>query len=157
MKKLMMILCLIMAYGLPASAGSLEAETAVTDSVIAVAERPDTVAAAARPGGKMVWVPDSMASDVALLLKGRSKVVDDPSRLDLSEKTIWRGDTIPMVLRDPNLGRYDRGLFNFLFIPKGIWKMGLTVSYGQFSTSDIQMMDLIVWVWVSIRSISSHI
>lgn len=152
MKKLMMILCLIMAYGLPASAGSLEAETAVTDSVIAVAERPDTVAAAARPGGKMVWVPDSMASDVALLLKGRSKVVDDPSRLDLSEKTIWRGDTIPMVLRDPNLGRYDRGLFNFLFIPKGIWKMGLTVSYGQFSTSDIQMMDLIGDVDVGVNT-----
>lgn len=94
-------------------------------------------------GGKMIWVPDSLAGDVATLLKGHSRVVDDPLSLDVNEKTIWRGDTIPMVLRSRNLGRYDRGLFNFLFIPKGTWKVGLTVSYGEFSTSDMRMMDLI--------------
>jgi hypothetical protein len=93
--------------------------------------------------GHMVWIPDSLAGDVATLLKGHSRVVDDPLKLDIDEKVVWRGDTIPMVLRSPNLGRYDRGLFNFLFVPKGSWRVGLTVSYGEFSTSDLQMFDLI--------------
>ncbi len=96
-----------------------------------------------RENGRMVWIPDSMAADVETLLKGHSRVVDDPLRLDMGEKVVWRGDTIPMVLRSRNLGRYDRGLFNFLFIPKGTWKAGLTVSYGEFSTTDLQLLNLI--------------
>lgn len=100
---------------------------------------PDSLAAE----GKMMWIPDSLAGDVETLLKGHSRVVDDPLRLDPNEKVLWRGDTIPMILRSRNLGRYDRGLSNFLFIPKGTWKVGLTVSYGEFSTSDLRMMDLI--------------
>ncbi|MDE5957343.1 MAG: hypothetical protein K2G78_03430, partial [Muribaculaceae bacterium] len=103
-------------------------------------------------GGRMVWVPDSMATEVATLLKGHSRVVDDPLRLDVNEKTVWRGDTIPMVLRSPNLGRYDRGLFNFLFIPKGTWKAGLTVSYGEFSTADLQMLNLVGDVNVGVNT-----
>lgn len=108
----------------------------------------DTVVA----GGKMIWIPDSLAGDVATLLKGHSRVVDDPLKLDINEKVVWRGDTIPMVLRSRNLGRYDRGLFNFLFIPQGTWKVGLTVSYGEFSTSNMQMMDLISDVNVGVNS-----
>lgn len=108
-------------------------------SVLAAREVNDTVPA----GGKMIWIPDSLADDVNILLKGHSRVVDDPLRLNPNEKVLWRGDTIPMVLRSKNLGRYDRGLFNFLFIPKGTWKVGLTVSYGEFSTNDLQMMDLV--------------
>lgn len=111
----------------------------------AVAQEPAQAGApeGEREGGRMVWVPDSMATEVATLLKGHSRVVDDPLRLDVNEKVVWRGDTIPMVLRSPNLGRYDRGLFNFLFIPKGTWKAGLTVSYGEFSTADLQLLDLV--------------
>ena len=55
----------------------------------------------------------------------------------------FRGRTIPMVLKDRNLGRFDRGLFNFLFIPKGIWQIGVTASYGEFSTTDLQILDLV--------------
>lgn len=63
--------------------------------------------------------------------------------IDPNEKVTFRGDTLPMVLRDRNLGRFDRGLFNFLFIPKGIWQIGLTASYGEFSTEDLEVLDLI--------------
>ena len=105
------------------------AQMAATDSVAAE--------------GRMMWIPDSLTSDVETLLKGHSRVVDDPLHLDVNEKVIWRGDTIPMVLKTRNLGRYDRGLTNFLFIPKGSWKVGLTVSYGEFSTSDLRMLDLV--------------
>lgn len=122
--------------------------------VPAVAQEPAEAGApeGEREGGRMVWVPDSMATEVATLLKGHSRVVDDPLRLDVNEKTVWRGDTIPMVLRSPNLGRYDRGLFNFLFIPKGTWKAGLTVSYGEFSTADLQLLNLVGDVNVGVNT-----
>lgn len=101
-----------------------------------------------RPGGKYVWVPDSMENQVENLLAGNelvTKVYIDKADMpvDLNEKVIFRGDTINMILKDRNLGRFDRGLFNYLFIPKGIWQVGLTASYGEFSTSDLQILDLI--------------
>ncbi len=114
----------------------------------------DSLSSTPREGGKLVWVPDSLTEEVAVLLKGHSRVVDDPLRLDLNEKVVFRGDTVPMVLRSRNLGRYDRGLFNFLFIPKGTWHVALTASYGQFSTSDLQMLDLLSDVDLSATSFS---
>lgn len=85
-------------------------------------------------GGKFVWVPDSMTSKVNSVLKGNP---------GLDERVIHKGDTIPMVLKSRNLGRFDRGLTNYLFIPKGSWAVGLTVSYGEFSTKDLQILDLL--------------
>ncbi|MDE6336268.1 MAG: hypothetical protein K2L34_06830, partial [Muribaculaceae bacterium] len=72
-----------------------------------------------------------------------SGVVDAGEDFDPNERVTFRGDTINMVLRDRNLGRYDRGLFNYLFIPKGIWSIGVTASYGEFSTKDLEVLDLI--------------
>lgn len=95
------------------------------------------------PDGKYIYVPDSLQKDVLKLLEGHSKVVDDMSKLDLEEQTIYRGDTVPMVLKSINLGRYDRGLSNFLYIPKGILAIGLTASYGEFGTSDLEMLGLV--------------
>ena len=37
-------------------------------------------------------------------------------------------DTVSMILKQRNFGRYDRGLHNYLFIPKGRWEVGLTAS-----------------------------
>lgn len=95
------------------------------------------------PAGKYIYVPDSLCTDVYRLLDGHSKVVDDLNRLDPEEKTTFRGDTVPMVLRSINLGRFDRGLSNFLFIPKGMWSVGLTVSYGELKTDDLQLLGLL--------------
>lgn len=94
-------------------------------------------------GGKYIFVPDSLQKDVITLLMGNSKVVDDETKFASSEKVIWKGDTIPMKLRTRNLGRYDRGLFNYLFVPKGDWGLGATVSYGELSTDDMEMFDLL--------------
>ncbi len=65
----------------------------------------------------------------------------DPELLDM--KVVVGNDTIPFVLPSPNYGRYDRGLYNFLFIPRGQWMFGLTASYGEFSSDDIQVLSLI--------------
>lgn len=102
--------------------------------------------------GKVMWIPDSLVNDVNLLLKGQHKIVYDESKVDLDEKTVYKGDTIPMVLKDLKLGRYDRGLYNFLFMPKGMWSFGLTASYGKFSTDDLQLFDVLSDV-----DISAHI
>lgn len=93
--------------------------------------------------GKYIYVPDSLQNDVLKLLMGNSKVVDDESKFDSSEKVIWKGDTIPMKLRTRNLGRYDRGLFNYLFLPKGRWGFGLTASYGEISTDNLEIFGLL--------------
>ncbi len=93
--------------------------------------------------GKYIFVPDSLKDDVIRLLMGNSKVVDDASKFDENEKVIWKGDTVPMKLRTRNLGRYDRGLFNYLFIPKGRWGFGLTASYGELSTEDLEIFDFL--------------
>lgn len=98
--------------------------------------------------GNYIWVPDSLNKPVMDLLHGRyvpnnGISLSEEQSVDPNEKVIFRGDTIPMILRDRNLGRYDRGLFNFLYIPKGIWQVGLTASYGEFSTEDLQILDLV--------------
>lgn len=59
------------------------------------------------------------------------------------DKVIIGGDTVSMIIPERNLGRYDRGLFNFLFIPKGQWAFGITASYGEFNTEDVQVLSFL--------------
>lgn len=65
----------------------------------------------------------------------------DPKLLE--ERVVVGGDTVPIILPAPNYGRYDRGLFNFLFIPRGQWMFGLMASYGEFNSDDVQILSLI--------------
>lgn len=95
------------------------------------------------PDGKYIYVPDSLQDDVIRLLDGHSKVVDDLDRLDPDELTVYKGDTVPMVLKSINLGRYDRGLSNFLYIPKSVWAIGMTASYGELGTEDLDVFGLL--------------
>ena len=63
---------------------------------------------------------------------------------DILDRTVVVGrDTVSIILPQRNFGRYDRGLFNFLFIPRGQWAFGLTASYGEISTEDVQILSLI--------------
>ena len=127
------------------SQGLSAAQTAAPDSVATLPSAP----LAKEEGGTMLWVPDSLADSFRAVLEGRSKIVRDNSNIDLSEKVVVNGDTVPMIIRQKNLGRYDRGLFNFLFIPKGQWQFALTASYGEFSSSDLRVFDLLSDVDVS--------
>ncbi len=52
-------------------------------------------------------------------------------------------DTVSMILRQRNFGRFDRGLHNYLFIPKGQWQVGLTASYGSLNTEDIEVLSVL--------------
>lgn len=62
---------------------------------------------------------------------------------DANEMVIVGNDTVPFVIKERNFGRYDRGLFNYLYIPKGHWGFGLTASYGSLNTSDIQVLSIL--------------
>lgn len=59
------------------------------------------------------------------------------------EKVVVGKDTISIVIPSRNYSRYDRGLFNYLFIPRGQWAFGLTASYGEFNTDDVQLLQYI--------------
>ncbi|MDO4319199.1 MAG: hypothetical protein Q4C34_01370 [Bacteroidales bacterium] len=66
-----------------------------------------------------------------------------PDNPDKHEMVIVGNDTVPLVIPERNFGRYDRGLFNYLFIPKGKWSFGLTASYGELNTEDVQVLSLL--------------
>lgn len=52
-------------------------------------------------------------------------------------------DTVPVVIPQKNYGRFDRGLLNYLYIPKGKWSFGMTASYGELNTEDVQLLSML--------------
>ena len=72
----------------------------------------------------------------------------------LDEKVIIGEDTVSIVIPQKNNGRYDRGLYNYLIIPKGQWAFGLTASYGEFNTDDIQVLSILKNLDLKIKAYS---
>lgn len=62
---------------------------------------------------------------------------------ELDEKVIIGNDTVSIIIPERNYSRYDRGLYNYLFTPKGQWMFGLTASYGEFSADDVEVLQAI--------------
>lgn len=88
---------------------------------------------------------------------GSNKIPLDSLVLDkseLNEKVIVNGDTVSIVLPDKNYGRFDRGLYNYLFVPKGEWSFGLTASYGEFGTEDVQVLSMLKDFDIKIKAYS---
>ncbi|MCM1309628.1 MAG: hypothetical protein NC301_01210 [Bacteroides sp.] len=56
---------------------------------------------------------------------------------------IVHGDTINVILPERNFSRFHRGLFNYLVVPRGQWNFGLTASYGELNTDDIQLLGML--------------
>lgn len=80
-----------------------------------------------------------------------STVVTD----DIPDETVLvGGDTVSIILPQKNYGRYNRGLHNYLFIPKGQWSFGLMASYGEFSTDDVQLLSVIKDLDLNIKAYS---
>lgn len=77
-----------------------------------------------------------------IIARGDSVALARRAQLE-NEKVIVNGDTISIILPERNFGRYDRGLFNYIFIPKGHWAFGVTASYGELNTDDVQVLSLI--------------
>lgn len=62
---------------------------------------------------------------------------------DSAHMVILNGDTISSIIPEHNFGRYHRGLYNHLFIPRGQWGFGLTASYGELSTEDSSILSIL--------------
>ncbi len=76
--------------------------------------------------------------------ESKRKVFPDHENIaDLNEKVIVGNDTVDLVMPEHNFGRYDRGLFNYLFIPKGQWMFGLNASYGEFDADDVEILSAV--------------
>ena len=58
-------------------------------------------------------------------------------------KVIVGDEVVSSVIPDKKYGRFDRGMKNYLFMPKGDWQVGLNASFAEFDASDIQMLSLI--------------
>lgn len=119
---------------LPGLCGATEVADTVSPATISA---PRT-----EPESRYMLVPDSLVEDVRALLRGEGEVrhIDPAPENDL---VVVNGDTVSQVLRSRNLGRFDRGLFNYLFIPKGQWQAGITASYGKFDASDLKVLDIV--------------
>ncbi len=116
--------------------------------LVALAARADEAATVNVPDstaahGRMMFIPDSLAKAVSDVIAGKSIIRRNPDYVDMTEKVIVRGDTVPLILKQKNFGRYNRGLFNYLFIPKTAWMFALTASYGEFSSTDYQLFDIL--------------
>lgn len=72
-----------------------------------------------------------------------SNIYSEPSQTIFDEKVIVGNDTVSMIIPEKNLGRYNRGLYNFLFIPKGDWVFGLNASYGEFNADDVEVLSIL--------------
>jgi len=80
-----------------------------------------------------------------------SAALNDPA---LNETVLVGGDTVSIILPQKNYGRYDRGLFNYLFIPKGQWAFGMQASYGEFGTEDYQLLSILNDLNVKVKAYS---
>lgn len=82
----------------------------------------------------------SVGSAMAQSIVRKKERVTNP---DSVERVIVAGDTVNVILPERNFGRFDRGLFNYIFIPKGKWGFGITASYGELQTEDISVLSIL--------------
>lgn len=89
---------------------------------------------------RYIAVPDSLVPAIQQVLRGNAEIVRKPFN---SDYTIVGGDTVKEIIKERKFGRFNRGLYNYIFIPRGQWQCGLTASYGEFSSRDLQMLDML--------------
>lgn len=83
----------------------------------------------------------AVGADAQQILR-KDSVALERRRMMAAETVIIDKDTVSIILPEYNFGRYDRGLFNYLYVPKGTWAFGMTASYGELNTEDIRVLDI---------------
>lgn len=96
-----------------------------------------------KSGYTIVQVPDSLLERVRNFVDGKVVSISHDELFIPNEKVIVKGDTVDMVIKENNIGRFHRGLSNYVFIPQKQWKFGLTASYSEISSTDLQLFDLL--------------
>lgn len=89
-------------------------------------------------------IPLLLALVLACVSASAQTIVRKGERQTDSVKMVVVGnDTVNIIIPERNFGRFDRGLFNYIFIPKGKWGFGATASYGELNTEDVQILSLL--------------
>ena len=77
-------------------------------------------------------------------LSAQSIVRKGPRAVEDSVAMVVVGnDSVNVIIPERNLGRFDRGLFNYIFIPRNKWGFGITASYGELNTDDVQVLSIL--------------
>lgn len=97
-------------------------------------------AGAVEPADSLTSTPVTVVQPQISEFSAEKTIKADENLPDM--RVIVGNDTVSMILKQRNFGRYDRGLYNFLFIPKGQWAFGLSASYGEFDAEDVQILSL---------------
>lgn len=82
---------------------------------------------------------------LATLAAGAQNIVRKGERLDADSvrMVVVGNDTVNIIIPERNFGRFDRGLFNYIFIPRNKWGFGITASYGELNTEDVRILSLL--------------
>lgn len=86
-----------------------------------------------------------LAVSLGCAVSSRAQTIVRKSELvpDSVQQVIIGNDTVDIILPEKNYGRFDRSLRNYIFIPRGKWGLGVTASYGELQTEDIQVLSLL--------------
>lgn len=84
--------------------------------------------------------PASKSPEVQYPIRKKDKT---PAFEPVPELVRVGNDTVNMILPERNWGRFDRGLFNYLFLPKGQWMAGLNASYASFDAENVAILDVL--------------
>ncbi|MBR4722145.1 MAG: hypothetical protein IK120_00995 [Muribaculaceae bacterium] len=85
-----------------------------------------------------------MALSLCLAAVASAKIPVDSTVVAVeNERVIVGKDTVSTIIPEKNFSRYDRGLVNHLFITKGSFVAGLTASYAEFNTDDVQVLSVL--------------
>ena len=85
-------------------------------------------------GGLPVMRTDSIVGELAQDLKEND---------ELHKNVIVGKDTISVIVPDKNYGRYHRGLYTHLFVPKGQFTCGLQASYTKADAEELQLLSYV--------------
>lgn len=97
---------------------------------------------------------DNSATSILVTRSNKIPVDTTIHSAPVDEMVIIGGDTVSIIIPQKNYGRFDRGLYNYLFIPRGQWAFGLTASYGEFSTDDVQILSVLKGLDMNIKAYS---
>lgn len=78
-----------------------------------------------------------LGSAAQTIVRKKDRVAEVP------EQVIFDGDTVDFIIPERNFGRFDRGLVNYIFIPQNKWGFGITASYGELNTEDVQVLSVL--------------
>lgn len=107
---------------------------AITATGVGAVELPDSVAEVLHDTKQVVG-----SDSIVKVVIPHTPIVELDAENNLN-KVIVGNDTVSVILPGKNYSRFDRGLLNYLFVPRGQWIFGATASYGEFNTEDVRLL-----------------